>query len=391
MTSYLMWGIMTVTSTNRKYPMPLTAIFVRTIKPLHRVHRYSDKHGLLLAVQRTGSKQWIQRIVIAGKRCDLGLGSYPYISLAEARERAIINKADVMRGRDPRKPKAPRFDQLVDDFVKIHSPHWRPNTAQGKRTHLKALTPLYRAHVNGISPDDCLRILRPLYQRGSTTAKPIRTLLRTILNLAVSQGIINSNPAGEGLDAALPPFKRKVKHHTALPPSDAPAAYQKLTGSRSPGALALQFVMLTATRPNEVKAMRWDEVSNDTWSIPHHRMKAGTAHTVPLTQPALDILRHAREANPHTTHVFPTRKDTPLYQTAMAHYMKKYQIAGTVHGMRSTFADWAISQGYPRDLVELSLAHAVGSQTARAYARDTLLEKRRALMDAWSDYITDKR
>ena len=369
--------------------MPLNAKFVHTVKPLGRVRRYSDKYGLMLAVQRTGSKQWIQRIVIAGKRRDLGLGSYPYISLAEARQRAIMNKADIMRGSDPRKPNAPRFDQLVHDYLRVHSPNWRPNTAQGKRTHLKALNPLYRMHVNGISPADCLRILRPLYESGTTTAKPIRTLLRAILNLGVSQGIIDSNPAGEALDAALPAPKRKVTHHKALPHSHAPAAYQKLRGSPSLGARALQFAMLTATRPNEVKAMRWDEVSGDTWTIPDHRMKARAAHSVPLTQPALDILRDARQLNPHTAHVFPTRKDTPLYQTAMSREAKKHQIDGTAHGMRSTFADWAIETGYTRDLVDLCLAHAVGSQTTRAYARGTLLDTRRSLMDAWTDYIAN--
>lgn len=370
---------------------PLTASYVKGLKPQRRVRRYSDgQHGLMLAVQPSGKKQWIQRIVIRslGKRCDLGLGPYPYISLAEARQRAITNKAEIIRGRDPRRPDAPRFERLVNDYWKLHSRDWRPNTVQGKRTRLKALKPLYRMRVTGIAADDCLRILRPLYESGSTTAKPTRSLLRDILNLGVSQRIIDSNPAADSLDAALPASKRKINHQKAIPPIHAPVAYQKLRNSPGVRARALQFVMLTATRPNEVKAMRWDEVSGDTWTIPEHRMKKGIAHTVPLTQPALDVLQDARQLNPNTEHVFPTRHDTPLYQTAMSLELKKHQIEGVPHGMRSTFADWAIGNDYPRDLVELCLAHAVGSQTARAYARDTLLAKRRDLMGAWADYLT---
>ena len=379
---------MRVISMNHESSMSLTARFVNTVKPKPRARRYSDQHGLLLAVQPTGSKQWIQRLMIAGKRCDLGLGSYPYIKLAEARQRAIANKAEVMRGNDPRTPNAPRFGELADEYEAIHSRQWSFNTARNKRTHLKALAPLERMRVDGIRADDCLRILRPMYENGITTAKPIRALLRSILSLADSKGMIESNPAGEGLDAALPAFTRQTKHHTALPPSDAPAAYQKLTGSKNAGPLALRFLMLTATRSNEVRGMRWAEVSGNNWTIPAERMKARKAHTVPLSQPALEVLRQARDANPRATFVFATRRDAALYQVAMGEQMKQHQIAGTVHGLRSTFADWAIRNEYPRDLVDLSLAHSVGSATARAYARDTLLEKRRDLTDRWGDYVS---
>ena len=367
--------------------MPLTARFVRTVKPQHRARRYNDQHGLLLAVQPTGSKQWLQRLTIAGKRCDIGLGSYPYIKLAEARTRAIMKKAEVMRGHDPRTPKPPRFGELAAEYEAIHSREWSPNTARNKRSHLKALAPLARMHVDGIRPEDCLRILGPMYRNGTSAARPIRALLRSILNFAVSKGALESNPAGEVLDAALPTTKRQTKHHAALPPSDAPAAYQKLTASPSIGALALRFLMLTATRSTEVRGMRWDEVSGHTWTIPAGRMKARKGHAVPLSQIALDILRQAREANPSTTFVFATRKDAPLYKVAMGDQMKHCHIPGTVHGLRSTFADWAIRNDYPRDLVDLSLAHAVGSATTRAYARDTLIEKRRELADKWSNYV----
>ena len=182
--------------------MPLTARFVRTVKPQHRARRYNDQHGLLLAVQPTGSKQWLQRLTIAGKRCDIGLGSYPYIKLAEARTRAIMKKAEVMRGHDPRTPKPPRFGELAAEYEAIHSREWSPNTARNKRSHLKALAPLARMHVDGIRPEDCLRILGPMYRNGTSAARPIRALLRSILNFAVSKGALESNPAGEALDAA---------------------------------------------------------------------------------------------------------------------------------------------------------------------------------------------
>ncbi len=366
----------------------LTARSCQSLKPQPRVKRYSDgQHGLMLAVQPSGSKQWIQRLTIAGKRCDLGLGSYPCIALAEARRLALQNRADVMRGNDPRTPKAPRFEELLDEYVKLHQSKWSPNTAKTKRTQLKKLAPLRRIRVDGIRPEDCLSILRPMYQNGNTTAKATRALLRAILDLAMSKGTIESNPAGEALNAALPAINRQTQHFKALPPSEAPAAYNKLV-ARSIGALALRFLMLTATRSNEVRGMRWDEVSGDTWTIPAERMKARKPHKVPLSQIALDVLRQAREKSPHGTHVFATnRKDMPLYELAMAQQMKRHRIAGTVHGLRSTFADWAITNGHARDLVSLSLAHSVGNPTTRAYARDTLLDQRRTLMAAWGDYL----
>ena len=367
--------------------MALTSQFVRTVKPESRVRRYHDKHGLMLVVQPSGSKQWIQRITIRGKRCDLGLGSYPYFKLSEARERAIKNRADVMRGSDPRRPRTPHFSQIVDEYWTLHRGEWRATTLKNKGTQRNKLADLNSRRVSDIHPDTCIRVLRPLYESGNAIAKPTRVLLRSILDLAVTRGLITSNPAGAALDAALPTSKRDTKHHAAIEPSAALAAYQRLVDAPGLNENALRLVMLTACRSQEVGGMRWDEISNRVWTIPADRMKSKRPHTVPLSDPAIQLLDELRERNPENAHVFAGRTDKPLHHLALNRTRKKNAIGGTVHGLRATFADWAHKSGHSRETIDLCLAHAVGSQTSRSYIRGTLQEQRREIMQAWSEYL----
>ena len=371
----------------------LTAAFVRTVQPAPRVRRYHDGNGtgLMLTVQATGTKQWNQRIMIHGKRRDLGLGSLPYVTLAQARARAFQNKAAVMQGDDPRIPPAPSFAQLVEQYQTLREPTWTANTRRNSRNQATHLVPtLGRLRVTAITASECLAVLTPLYANNHAGARAVRSLLRAVLDLAVACQHIASNPAGAALDAALPRLDRATKHHAALAYADLPAAFAALAATKETAQqLAARFLILTAKRHAEVRQMRWSEVDGATWTIPAERMKAKRAHVEPLSRQARAVLDAARTLNPDALYVFrATRKDAPLTDIMIPAALKRAGIAETVHGMRTTFRTWAGETGKRADLAEYALAHAVGSEVSRAYERTTYVADRAALMQEWAAFAT---
>ena len=389
--------------------MTLTARFIKTVEPDTRLRRYRDgANGLMLAVQplhRGGSKQWIARIQCRGRRTDYGLGSPDYVSLADARKSAAAIKARAVLARHgfaeeapEAKPHVPTFRVAAKDYRALHAPRWRKNTLDtfdsNLRTHV--LPKLGGLAVDEIHGTDVLRVAGPLFAAGKAAAGQSRANIRRVLDMCVSHGLIQSNPANGSLDAALPKATKATRHHEALPWKDAPAAYAAVSAlEASSASLCLRFLMLTGVRPGTARLATWAEFDLDArvWTVPaaEGRKAKYREHVVPLSKAALDVLAEARALYPAATHVFrAVRQDAPMTDT-LREAIKAAGIGGTAHGWRSTFRDWCAEHDIPRDLAEHALAHAVGDKTEMSYARTTLIDKRRPIMEQWADYLEGKK
>ena len=217
--------------------------------------------------------------------------------------------------------------------------------------------------------------------------------MRAVFKWAMAHGFIELNPAGEAIDGALPPMPRLVNGHmAALPYQEVPDAVRKIRSSQAWPAtkLAFEFLILTACRSGEVRRAMWAEIDIEArlWTIPAERMKAGKEHRVPLSASALIVLEGAREFEDSTGLVFPSPQGKMLSENALSLRARKDNLGAVPHGFRSSFRDWA-AECTPAShaAMEISLAHSVGSEVERSYARSDLLEQRRELMEAWAEYI----
>ena len=388
-----------------KRPRTLSATFVKTIREPGRYGDGRGGHGLSLLVQPMKStdrisKTWSQRLRIDGRAVNIGLGSYPVVSLADARGKALKNRQAVAQGRDPRNIPAsvPTFEQAAETVVALHAANWRnggKSEAQW-RSSLRdyAMPRLGAKTVDKITTADVLGVLMPIWNEKRETARRVRQRISAVMKWAVAEGHRTDNPAGDAIGAALPKNGNGQKHMTALPHADVAGALAKVressayTGTK----LAFQFLTLTATRSGEVRAATWNEIDLDaaTWVIPAERMKAGAEHRVPLSSAALDVLAQAREIDDGSGLVFPAQTGgKPLSDSTMSKLLRELGIDAVPHGMRSSFRDWAAETGTPREIAESALAHTVRNKTEAAYFRSDLFERRRALMNQWAAYLRE--
>ena len=272
----------------------LTAAFVRTvIKP----GKYGDQHGLILRVLPTGSKQWIWRGTVRGRRVDLGLGGYPYTSLAEARQAAFEHRKLARAGGDPRsfRKRAPTFAEAAEMVIAIHRKAWRPGSKSEAqwRASLRdyAMPRVGRKRIDEITTSDVMAVLLPIWTTKAETARRVRQRIGTVMKWAVAKGYRPDNPAGGVLGAALPKHGAGRKHFRALPHSEVGAALDAVRTSSAwvLTKLAFEFLVLTAARSGEVRGARWEEVDfeNAIWTVPAERMKAARKHRVPLSPRAI--------------------------------------------------------------------------------------------------------
>ena len=382
----------------------LTAQFCRNIKD---PGLYADGNGLFLSVSKTGSKSWLFRFRWQGKRPEIGLGSYADKSLADAREAMSDCRKLIRQGVDPRtrdrsdtEPTALIFKECAAQFIKAKRAEWSnpKHQAQWEAT-LKTYADPVIGHlaVDQIGLEHLLSILTPIWQTKTETATRVRGRIERVLSWAIVKGYRQApNPAlwRGNLDMVLPmPSKvKKVTHYAALPYADVPAFWQALVGHASLSAQALQLLILTTTRTNEITAARWDEFDTDAkvWTIPAARMKAKREHRVPLTQTAVDLL----DAIPHIDNsefLFPGLRGNPhISNMAMLKFLKDDMRRPelTVHGFRSTFKDWAMeTTTFPGDLSEAQLAHTIKNKAQAAYERGDKLERRRELLTAWTSFL----
>ena len=373
-------------------------------KSLSKPGRYGDGDGLYLRIAPGGSKQWVLRIVVSGKRRDVGLGPYPAISLAQARHKAASYRVAVMDGRDPlaekRKAETPTFRQAMEEVFKLNQPRWKnaKHTISWRQTLEKDAMPIIgEMRVNEIGREEVLRILTPIWTGKPETARRVRQRIRTILKWAQAHGFIENNPAGEAIDGALPSMPKIKAHFRALPYREVPETLEIIEASKaSPAAkLAIRFLVLTAARSGETRNAEWKEIDPESrlWTIPAHKMKANAEHRVPLSDAAIEVLEQAEALDDGSGLIFPSplRTGHPLSDMSLTQVLRKMDLASktTIHGFRSSFRDWAAENtNSPHAVMELALAHAVGSSVEQAYARSDLLSKRRVLMARWSDFLT---
>lgn len=365
--------------------------------------RHGDGGGLYLNVSATGSKSWVFLWKRDGKGREMGLGSYPAVSLAKAREFARQAREDVAAGLDPidarKQETEPTFAECADQFLASMESQWRneKHRAQWRMTLTQYAAPIRGKRVSAIATADVLRVLNPLWQSKPETASRLRGRIERVLDFAKARGWRQGeNPAmwRGHLKNVLPARQRLSRgHHPAMPYSDVPAFMEQLQGREAMSALALRFLILTAARAGEVLGATWSELDLDKaiWTIPAARMKAKREHSVPLSLEALQIVRGLAEARTDSLYLFPGLKpNKPLSGMAFAKLMERAGAADmTPHGFRSSFRDWAgDATSFPREIAEHALAHNVGDATERAYRRADAIEKRRKMMQAWADYCS---
>ncbi|WP_146347962.1 tyrosine-type recombinase/integrase [Phaeobacter marinintestinus] len=375
--------------------MALSAQKVKAAKP----GRHGDGRGLFLYVKPSGARSWVLRYQVQGRRRDLGLGPYPDVSLAMARERASEARRLIVMGDDPitkkQQAKPKTFRDAALELIESKRPGWKnaKHAAQWTSTlEAYAFPKLGEMQVAKIETADVIAALKPIWAKKPETANRVRQRIEAVVDYASALGIrAGDNPARwrGHLDNLLPkPTKmRAVKHHPALPHAEIAAFMATLEQRSGVAARALAYTILTAARSGETRGMTWAEIDLEAgiWTIPAQRMKAGKEHRVPLTDAAIALLGNMRDAD---SLVFESeaKKGKPISDmtmTAVLRRMGRNDI--TVHGFRSTFRDWAgETTGFPREVIEAALAHGIKDKAEAAYARSDLFDKRRNLLEAWS-------
>lgn len=403
----------------------LTVAKVKTAAP--GKHHDGGGAGLFLRVDKNGGRFWIQRVTIHGKRREIGLGGFPVVSLAEAREVALENKRIAYKGGDPlaerRKARETlTFEKAVERYLSAkldefrnekHRKQWRSTLDTYAKPKLGDLP------VQSIAVADVLRVLQPIWTEKTETASRLRGRIEAVLSWATVAGHREGpNPARwkGNLSELLPKAAKVAKqgNQPALALADVPRWWSDLAQREGMAARALEFATLTAARSGEVRGMTWDEIdlraegaatlaTTATWTIPASRMKAGRAHRVPLTPEAVAILKSLpRMAD--SPFVFFAPRGGALSDVSISAVMRRMQEAeqkagregfldpqnkrpAVPHGLRSTFRQWAAEQGFPRDMAELALAHHIGTEVERAYQRSDMLERRRAMAAAWAGFL----
>ena len=337
-------------------------------------------------------------MTINGKRRDLGLGGYPYVGLAEARAAAFANRQLARRGGDPRavvrQSRAPTF-RTACERVEAGAT-WKGLGAENRRRALQRYCgSIMERRIDQIRRSDVIAILAPVMADKRATGSKLHGWIRGALAWGVAREHLEFNVA-DGIGAALPSARKAKNHHAALPYSKVGAALEAIAACTANDALklCLRFIILTAVRSGEARGATWSEMDLQAaeWRIPEERMKGGCEHRVPLSAAAMDTLERARKLHSPAGWCFPapTRASKQMLATSLARVVRTiYEGRCTVHGFRSSFRDWASEQtSVPHAVAEAALAHQVGSEVERSYARSDLFDKRRGLMDGWAEFVT---
>lgn len=383
--------------------MKLSARRVHTVK---EPGRYSDGDGLYLVVRPSGSKAWVHRVKVNGRRRDIGLGGYPSVTLAQARERLAANRHEIADGKDPvaerRKAKEdsgiPTLREAAERIIELNRANWTAtNTERVWRGRLKSYVfpALGERTVDSITVQDVLRTLTPLWTTKAETGRRVRYILRQVFNWAAANGYRTDNPAGEIVSGALPRQPQVKAQRRALHYSEVQEALETVGVSTAfdTSKLCFRFLVLTAARSGEARGATWDEIDlkSLTWTIPASRMKARQEHRIPLSAQVAEVLVHAKRLDDGSGLVFPSpaRPGRELSDMALIKLTRDNALDCTPHGFRSSFRSWALEQtDTPWAVAEAALAHRLGNPVEAAYVRGDLFDRRRELMQDWANFLT---
>ena len=388
----------------RRHPHhALTARTVQSARGTGRTRRLADGGGLYLVMPPSGSKSWVLRTVVRGKRCDIGLGSASLVSLTEAREHAVRLRKIARAGGDPLAERRqarrtiPTFEAAATQVHTAHAPTFR--NEKHRKQWLSSLSGAVSAfgtkRVDAITSADILSALSPQWLARPETARRVLQRLRVIFDWCKANGYCSGDNPTQGITKVLPKHRAAKAHHPSLPYPEVPAFLSALRESDASESvkLAFELTILCATRTSETLRATWSEVDlpSMTWTVPGDRMKAGVDHRVPLSARCAEILRRAQALSDDSHYVFPGRTSAkPLSNMAFLMTLRRMGHGDvTTHGFRSSFRDWAAERtNFPRAACEAALAHALRDKTEAAYHRTDLFERRRELMARWADFAT---
>jgi len=370
--------------------------------------------GLALQVTATGARSWVLRLSAAGRRHEMGLGGFPSVTLAAAREKARQHRSLAEEGADPIATRralrsaasaehlAQRtFTEVAAQYIAQHEKSWKnaKHQAQWAATLRTYAEPsIGKLLVRDIRPAHVIGVLEPIWTTKTETASRVRSRIELVLDYAAARGYREGlNPARwkGNLDAALPKASKvaPIRHHAAVEVKDVSSFMKRLRSQGGVGAQALEFAVLTAARSGEVRGATWSEVDMRAalWTIPAARMKSGREHRVPLSKPAMQLLRHLPGNRLPEDHVFPGIRG-PLSDMSLTAVLRRMGVPATAHGFRSTFRDWVSEYTeHSGEVAEMALSHAIGNKVEAAYRRGDLFEKRVALMADWAAFLGGSR
>jgi len=386
------------------------------VRRLARPGRWSvgGVDGLALQVTQSGAQSWVLRFRSGGRQREAGLGSFPTVTLAAAREKARQLRSIVSDGHDPialiraresallaERQTLKTFSEVAQQYIAQHEKSWKNAKHQAQwaatlRTYAEPT--IGKMLVRDIRPAHVIGVLEPIWTTKTETATRVRSRIELVLDYATAHGFREGvNPARwkGNLDAALPnPSKvAPVRHHAAVALKDVASFMKCLRLQAGVGARALEFAILTAARSGEVRGATWSEVDLKAalWAIPASRMKSGREHRVPLSKPAVNLLRSLSADRRSEDHVFPGTRG-PLSDMSLTAVLRRMDVPATAHGFRSTFRDWVSEYtDHSGEVAEMALSHAIGDKVEAAYRRGDLLEKRIALMTDWALFLAESR
>jgi len=355
---------------------------------------YQDGDGLFLKKRNQHQGRWVFRFQKNKKRRDMGLGSFPTVSLALARERAEKARVEVALGQDPiaSQETTMTFEEAAKKYIdtrvepRVTSKQVLSQWRSSLRNH--AFPEIGMTSVADVTSSQIIRILKPLWETKPVAARKLHSRLRNVFSWAIASKLrLAANPV-EGVAEVLPHQSHKTTHLDALPWQEAPAFWSRLLLLDTPASRALRFLILTACRSNEARDATWDEINLDkrVWIIPATRMKNRHEHRVPLSAPSLEML--ATSYTLGSNYCFPSAQNKKLSENAFRPPLQKLEVGVTAHGFRSTFRDWAAENtSQPKAIIEACLAHGNPDKVEAAYLRTDFFEKRRQIMADWASYL----
>ena len=382
---------------------PHQALTTRAVQARHTPGRIADGNGLYLLVGPTGSKSWMLRTVVMGRRRDIGLGGVKLVSLAEAREEARRLRRIARNDGDPlverRRKRVPKFEDAARLVHAAHAASFR--NIKYRKDWLSSLNGVFAAfgakHVDAIASGDVLTALAPQWLAKPETSRRVLQRVRTIFEWCKAQGYCAGDNPTQGITKVLPKHRGEQQHHAALPYQEVSGFLRTLQTADASASvrLAFEFTILTAARTIEVLRATWAEIDLEakTWTIPGARMKGGREHRVPLAARAVKILQDAQALSDGGPYSFPGRSPKqPLSNMVFLMLVRRLGRSDfTPHGFRSTFRDWASERtSFPHAVCEAALAHTLRDKTEAAYHRTDLFDRRRDLMAFWAKFATSK-